>query len=88
MTLITAIIGGLACGYIFGLRRQAFIVWLAVWAVVIPVQTLFLVDPENRDDVSYWPVQAAIVVIAAVMIWLGAWMRGRLRLFRRSQDPS
>ena len=78
MTLITAIIGGLACGYIFGLRRQAFIVWLAVWAVVLPIQTLFLVDPDNRDDWSYWPVQAVILVVAVAMVWLGSRLRARL----------
>lgn len=82
MTLLTAIIGGVVCGYIFGMRRRAGIVWLAVWAVVLPIQTLLLVDPDNRGDWSYWPVQGAILLVAMVMIWLGARAR-QARLLSR-----
>jgi hypothetical protein len=77
MTLITALIGGLAVGSLLGLHRKAFVVWLAIWAVVLAVQTLFLVDPDNADDPSYWPVQAAILVVGLGMIWLGAKLRAR-----------
>ena len=77
MTLITALIAGPACGYLFGPRRKAFAVWLAIWAVVLFVQTRFVVPKDNVDDWSYWPVQAAILVVAAVMIWLGARLRAR-----------
>lgn len=77
MTLTTAIVGGLACGYFLGRRLKAVVVWLALWAVVLPVQTMFLVNPDNVDDWSYWPVQGAILVVAMGMIWLGAKLRAR-----------
>jgi hypothetical protein len=77
MTLATAIIGGLAAGYVFGWSRRAVAVWLAVWAVVLVVQTRFLVDPAAVADWSYWPVQAAILAVAMAMIRLGAGLRRR-----------
>jgi hypothetical protein len=77
MTLLTALVGGLACGYLLGWRPRAVLVWLAVWAVVLPVQTRFLVAPEHAADWSYWPVQAGIVVLALGMLRLGAAARAR-----------
>ncbi len=44
MTLITAVVAGLACGYFLGLRPKAFVVWLAVWAVVLVIQTIVLLN--------------------------------------------
>jgi hypothetical protein len=85
MTLITALIGGLACGYLLTRRQTAIAVWLVMWAVVLPVQTRFLVNPENVADWSYWPVQAAIFGVAMGMIGLGAKLRARRS--RTSQPP-
>ncbi len=78
MTLITAIIGGLACGYFLSMRRKAFLVWLAIWAAVLTVEKVFLLDPDVVDDWDYWPVQAVILVGAIVMIRQGAALHGRL----------
>jgi hypothetical protein len=75
MTLITAIIGGVVCGYSFGFRRKAVVVWLIVWAVVLPFQTLLLVGADSRGDWSYWPVQGAILLVAVAMIRIGAGVR-------------
>ena len=80
MTLLTALVGGLACGYVLGWRPRAVAVWLVVWAVVLAVQTRFLVAPANVADWSYWPVQAVIVAVALGMLRLGALVRaGRAR---------
>jgi hypothetical protein len=77
MTLATAIIGGLACGYLLGFGRRGFGAFLAIWAAVLTVQTLFLVPTEDVEDVLYWPFQAAILAVAVLMIWLGAKVRAR-----------
>ncbi len=79
MTLITAVVAGLACGYFLGLRPKAFVVWLAVWAVVLVIQTIVLLKDGafQWSDWSYWPVQAVILVLAMVMIWSGAKLRAR-----------
>lgn len=74
MTLITALVGGLACGYCPGRRPRAAAVWAVVLPMVLPVQTRLLVDPENGAD---WPVQAAILAVALGMIRLGATLRAR-----------
>jgi hypothetical protein len=77
MTLLTALVGGVVCGYLLGWRPRAVLVWLAVWVVVLAVQTAALVAPEHVADWSYWPVQAAIVVVALGTIRLGAAARAR-----------
>ncbi len=77
MTLLTALIGGAACGYLLGWRPRAVLIWFAVWAAVLPVQTRVLVAPEHAGDWSYWPVQAAIAAVALGMIRLGAAARAR-----------
>jgi hypothetical protein len=77
MTLATAIIGGLLCGYFLGFGRRAFGVFLTVWATVLVGQTAFLVPSEDVEDVLYWPFQAIILGVAVLMVWLGARLRAR-----------
>jgi hypothetical protein len=82
MSLATAIIGGLVCGYFLGFGRRGFCVFLAVWVAVLAVQTLVVVSasdvgPPRGDDRLYWPVQAIILTIAVLMLWLGAKVRAR-----------
>jgi hypothetical protein len=72
MTLVTAIIVGLACGYFIGLRAKGFLVFVAVWATVLVIQTLWVVPKEDTTDVLYWPFQAGIFIIGVVMVWLGS----------------
>jgi hypothetical protein len=76
MTLATAIIGGLLCGYLLGFGRRAFGVFLAVWVVVLVVQTAFVVPAEDQD-LLYWPFQAIILGAAVLMVWLGAKLGAR-----------
>jgi hypothetical protein len=75
MILATAIIGGLACGYFLGFGRRGFGVLLPIWAVVLLVQTLFVVPTEDVEDVLYWPFQVAIVAVGVLMVWLGTKLR-------------
>jgi hypothetical protein len=78
MTLITAIIGGLLCGYFLGFGRRAFGVFVVVWASALLIQTTFLVSQQDKEDVLYWPFQAIIFGVAVLMVWLGT----RLRTWR------
>lgn len=77
MTLLTAVLLGLPLGYVVSPWRRAFAVWLPVWAVVLTVQTTLLLDRKSVTDWSYWPVQAAILLLAVGMLRLGARLRRR-----------
>jgi hypothetical protein len=79
MTLITAIIVGLACGYFLRLRPKAFIVFGAIWSVVLIFQTFVALDKEDvpPEAWAYVPVQVVILGVGAAMLWLGAKLRSR-----------
>ena len=77
MTLLLALFGGFVAGYLLGWSSRTVLLWLALWAVVLPLQTRFLVAAENVADWSYLPVQGAIVALALVLIRLGAAVRAR-----------
>lgn len=72
MTLATALIGGLLCGYFLGFGRRAVGIFLVIWVPVLLIQSFFLLPAGTTDDPSYWPVQAAILAVAVLMVWLGA----------------
>lgn len=75
MTLLTALIGGLVCGAMLGWRRPTIVLWLGLWAAVLIVQTLFVVERDHVADRSYWPVQAGILLVGLGLLWLGAKLR-------------
>ena len=79
MTLITAIVGGLICGYFFGFRLKALLVFFAVWTAVLIFQTTVALDAEDvpPEAWEYVPVQGVILLVAVVMIWLGTKIRAR-----------
>ncbi len=79
MTLITAIVLGLASGWLFGFTNRALVVFLPIWLVVLVLQTVFVLERERipPEDWGYVPVQFVILAIAALMIWLGAKLRSR-----------
>jgi hypothetical protein len=71
MELIAAILIAGPLGYLA--RRHGLIAYLALWAVVFPVQTL-VVHAENADDinVSYFVVNAVILALGIALNRLGA----------------
>lgn len=87
MTLLAAVVGGLACGSMLGWRWRTIGLWLAVWAAMLVVQTLVVVEGDHVTDWSYWPVQAAILLVGLGLIWLGAMVR-RWRTRRTLSPPA
>jgi len=79
MTLMTAIVAGLICGYFFGLRPRPVIVFLLVWTLVLLFQTFVALDAEDVPPEAwvYVPVQVVILLAGAVMTWLGSKVRSR-----------
>jgi hypothetical protein len=85
MELITAILLAGPLGYLAPNRRLGLILYLVVWAVVLPIQTA-LVHSENPDDINWqYPlVNAAILAGGVALNQLGAAVRVR----RRSRRPA
>jgi hypothetical protein len=79
MTLITAIIGGLICGYFVAPRLKAFLILLLPWTLVLIFQTTVALDPEDVPPESweYVPVQIVILLVGAAMVWIGGKIRSR-----------
>jgi hypothetical protein len=85
MELIIAIVLAGPLGYLAPNRRLGLILYLAVWAVVLPIQTIVVHD-ENPDDINwqYAVVNAAILAGGVALNRLGAAARAR----RRSRRPA
>src|SRR5688572_18101560 len=79
MTLMTAIVGGLACGYFLGVRPSALAVFVAIWVVVLIFQTFVALDAADvpPEAWSYVPVQVVILALGTGMIWVGMKARAR-----------
>jgi hypothetical protein len=77
--IIAAALAG-PLGYFAPTRRIALISYLAVWAVVLPIQTI-VVHNENPDDINwqYALVNAVILGTGIALNQLGASLRARQR---------
>jgi hypothetical protein len=80
MELIIAVALAGPLGYFAPNRRIALISYLAVWAVVLPIQTIVVHD-ENPDDINaaYAVVNALILAGGVALNRLGAAARARRR---------
>ena len=78
MELIAAILLAGPLGYLAPNRRHGLILYLVVWAVVLPIQTL-VVHSENPDDINAaYPVVNAVILAGGVALnRLGAAVRRR-----------
>jgi hypothetical protein len=78
MELITAILVAGPLGYLGRTRRQGLCLYVAIWAVVFPIQTI-VVHSENADDIEpmYFIVNALILTGGLGLNTLGAWLRAR-----------
>ena len=85
MELIIAIVLAGPLGYFAPDRRLGLILYLVVWAAVLPIQTI-VVHNENPDDINAaYPVVNAVILAGGVALnRLGAAARGRRRSRRRA----
>jgi hypothetical protein len=62
MELILAILGAGPIGFFVSARRRALLVYLCLWAVVFPIQTLVVFSENGSDDnAMYWVFNALIL---------------------------
>jgi hypothetical protein len=80
MELIIAVVLAGPLGYLAPTRRLGLILYLLVWAVVLPIQTI-VVHSENPDDINAaYPVVNALILVGGVALnRLGAAMGERRR---------
>jgi hypothetical protein len=85
MELMAAILLAGPLGYLTPNRRRGLILYLLVWAIIFPIQTVG-VHNHNPDDINWqYPVVNAVILAAGVGLnRLGASVRAR----RRSQLPA
>jgi hypothetical protein len=80
MELITAILIAGPLGYLVQLRTRlrSLCVYLALWAVIFPIQTA-VVHAENADDIEpmYFVINALILMAGIGLNTLGARLRRR-----------
>jgi hypothetical protein len=81
MELIVAILVAGPLGYLTTRPRTGVTVYLAIWAVVLPLQTV-VVHSENADDLNwqYVVVQALVLALGLGLNRLGTALRHRRRV--------
>jgi hypothetical protein len=87
MELILAILGAGPIGSFVSARRRALLVYLCLWAVVFPVQTIVDFSENGSDDnAMYWVFNALILGLGIALNRGGALLaerrRGKLDLAR------
>jgi peptidoglycan/LPS O-acetylase OafA/YrhL len=64
MELILAILGAGPIGFFVAPRRRALLVYLGLWAVVFPIQTIVVFSENGSDDnAMYWVFNALILCL-------------------------
>ncbi len=76
MELALALLLAGPLGYLMRDSRRALLIYLAVAALVFPIQCL-VVQAAGDLDPSYWPLNAAIVGVGVGLNRLGAHLRTR-----------
>ena len=85
MELIAAILLGGPLGYLTPDRRRGLVLYLLVWAVILPIQTVAVHNTDPADINWQYPVVNAVILAAGVALnQLGAAARARRRSQRRA----
>jgi len=85
MELMAAVLLAGPLGYLTPSRRRGLILYLLVWAVILPIQTIAVHNTDPGDINWQYPVVNAAILAAGVALnRLGASARER----RRSQRPA
>jgi hypothetical protein len=77
MELIVAVVGAGPIGYFTKTRKQAIAMYLVLWAIVFPIQTV-VVHSENPDDQAlYFALNALILCPGLGLNRFGSFLRRR-----------
>jgi len=80
MELIAAILFAGPLGYLVRIRKRALTLYLGLWAIVFPIQTLVVhADDPDAIEPAYFVVNAVILAVGIGLNALGARMRQRSR---------
>jgi hypothetical protein len=83
MELILAIAGAGAIGFLTKTRKQGLLVYLGLWAVVFPIQTVVVFSASGSDsNALYWVFNALILCLGIGLNRLGSVLRERRRANR------
>jgi hypothetical protein len=85
MELITAIVLAGPLGYLARDRRLGLILYLLVYAIVLPIQTI-IVHSENADDINWsYPLVNAVILAGGIGLnRVGSGLRQRRRMARET----
>ncbi len=80
MELILAILVAGPVGYFTGRRKRGLVLYLALWAIVFPIQTI-VVHSDNADDIGvlYFVLNALILCLGIGLNRLGSVLGERRR---------
>jgi hypothetical protein len=79
MELIAAVLIAGPIGYFARTRKLGLRVYLAVWAVVFPVQTVVVYSMDDQGSILYWVFNAVILCVGIGLNRLGSVLRDRRR---------
>jgi hypothetical protein len=79
MELITAALIACPAGYFTSTRKRGLLVYLALWAVVFPVQTIVVYSMDDGGAALYWVFNALILCVGIGLNRLGSVLRERRR---------
>lgn len=83
MELILAILVAGPAGYFTETRERGFIIYLALWAIVFPIQTVVVFsESAARHDTLYWVFNALILCLGIGLNRLGSVVGERKRTRR------
>jgi hypothetical protein len=78
MELILAILVAGPIGYFTETRKRGLLMYLALWAIVFPIQTV-VVFSDDGSDVLYWVFNALILCLGIGLNRLGSVLGERKR---------
>jgi hypothetical protein len=79
MELILAVLIAGPVGYFTPNRRRGLQIYLALWAVVIPIQTVVVYSMDGSSSILYWVFNALILCAGIGLNRLGSVLRERRR---------
>jgi asparagine N-glycosylation enzyme membrane subunit Stt3 len=79
MTVFTSLVIAFAVGYLVRDRRKALGIFIAVWLIVLTVETILVAAITESLGAVYPFVQALILAVGIVVVLVGGYVRARRR---------